>query len=73
MRLGAFVCGLVGHELGTSVHADRATLYCFRCRTVQWWYHEETDLIISANCTAEQLAAMTRLPASADPQRKEGV
>lgn len=60
MKLRELVCKAVGHDLMTSVHAKRSTLYCARCRTVRWWLDENTGLILSADCTREDLARIVR-------------
>lgn len=48
------VCKLRGHRLDTGHHLS-ASLYCSRCGRVQFYYHREGRLIVSAYATREHL------------------
>jgi len=48
------VCKLRGHRLETGHHLS-ASLYCSRCGRVQFYYHREGRLIVSAHATREHL------------------
>lgn len=57
MNIRNLACLVIGHELKTAVHAREPTLWCARCKTVQWFVHQPSGLIMKANATARDLAA----------------
>lgn len=50
----AQICKLRGHRLEPGSHLS-ASLYCARCGRIQFYYHRQGRLIVSANATREDL------------------
>ena len=47
------LCKVFGHRLETASHAKEATLWCKRCKSIVWFLHEPSGLILHADMTNE--------------------
>lgn len=55
MSLARLICRSIGHKLQTTVHAREPTLWCSRCKTIRWWIHKPSGLILSTDATQADL------------------